>query len=225
MVVEELKQFLDNNVSDYGATELEEPFKGYKYVVSMVIKLSDGVISEIETAPTHTYFHHYRTVNRLLDDAAHKTGMILQRNGYDFYPIAASQSVNEKKDKKTAMVPTFAGVYSHKKAAGLCGLGEMGINNLFIHKKFGAAVRLSTVFTNCPEVLQLGNKKDASSDFHCDNCGLCIKECPAGAITAEGFNPQKCSDYMKNAFQHIGRGAVCGICIKTCMKKAEIRTI
>jgi len=224
MVFDELKLFLDNNVSDYGAIELNEPFKGYKYVVSIVIKLSDGIISEIDGCPTHTYFHHYRTVNRLLDDAAHKTGLILQRNGYDFYPIAASQSVNEKKDKRTAMVPTFAGVYSHKKAACLCGLGEMGINNLFIHKKFGAAVRLSTVFTNCPDILQLGNKKEEKSLFRCNSCGLCAKECPAGAISAEGFNPQKCSDYMKNAFQHIGRGAVCGVCIKTCMKAAEIRT-
>lgn len=225
MVLDELKNFLDNNVSDCGAIELDEPFKGYKYVISMVLKLSDGVISEIDGGPTHTYFHHYRSVNRLLDDAAHKTGMILQKNGYDFYPIAASQSVNDKKDKRSEMLPTFAGVYSHKKSACLCGLGEMGINNLFIHRKFGAAVRLSTVFTNCPEVTEL--KSIVSNEekcFSCDSCGICIKECPAGAITANGFDPKKCSDHMKNAYQHIGRGAVCGVCIKACMKKAEIRT-
>ena len=80
MVFDELKLFLDNNVSDYGTIELNEPFKGYKYVLSIVIKLSDGVISEIDGCPTHTYFHHYRSVHRLLDDAAHKTGLILQRN-------------------------------------------------------------------------------------------------------------------------------------------------
>ena len=222
-VIEELQQFLDANASDFSAVELDEPFKGYKYVISIVHKLSDGVISEIENSPTHTYFHHYRSVNRLLDDTAHKTGMILQRYGYDFYPIAASQSVNDKKDKRSEMTPTFAGVYSHKKSACLCGLGEMGINNLFIHKTFGSAVRLSTVFTNCPEVVSL---KSATSDkpikYSCDSCGICIKACPAGAVTAEGFDPKKCSDYMKNAFQHIGRGAVCGICIKSCMSKTKI---
>ena len=136
MVLDELKEFLENNASDYAAVELGEPFKGYKYVISMAIKLSDGVISEIDGAPTHTYFHHYRSVNRLLDDLAHKTGMILQRNGYDFYPIAASQSVNDKKDKRSEMKPTFAGVYSHKKSACLCGLGEMGLNNRSSCKTF-----------------------------------------------------------------------------------------
>ena len=47
---------------------------------------------------------------------------------------------------------------------------------------------------------------------------------PWHLLKNQGFNPKKCSDYMKNAFQHIGRGAVCGVCIKTCMKAAEIRT-
>ena len=55
MVLEELKFFLENNVSDFAAIELDEPFKGYKYVISMVIKLSEGVISEIDGGPTHTY--------------------------------------------------------------------------------------------------------------------------------------------------------------------------
>lgn len=60
----------------------------------------------------------------------------------------------------------------------------------------------------------------------CTGCGLCVKSCPAGAITgrdwsegidrSEIFDPQKCSEYMKRNFQHIGRGAVCGICMKVC---------
>lgn len=220
-ITEDLKNFLDINASDYAAAKLETPFKGYEYVISVVYKLSDGVISEINDGPTHTYFHHYRSVNRLLDDTTHKTGLILQRYGFDFYPIAASQSVNRKKDRHSEMIPTFEGVYSHKKAACLCGLGEIGKNNLFIHRLFGAAVRLSTIFTNCPEVIELKSLNvDKTSKYSCTNCGICIKKCPAGAISSDGFDAKKCSDHMKNAYQHIGRGAVCGVCIKSCMKKA-----
>lgn len=219
-IVEELKTLLGEKVSDFGAAELAEPFKGYRYVVSLVYKLSDGVISEIENGPTHTYFHHYRTINRLLDDTVHSAGMLLQKSGFDFYPVAASQSVNEQKDRTGKMLPSFEGVYSHKKSAVLCGLGAVGQNNLFIHRKFGCGVRLSTFFTDCPEVLVLGNGLFGNeNEYDCDNCGKCVAACPAGAITDKGFNAQRCSDWMKNAYQQIGRGAVCGICMNVCMKR------
>ena len=35
----------------------------------------------------------------------------------------------------------------------------------------------------------------------------------------EMFDAQKCSEYMKRKFQHIGRGAVCGICMEVCPHK------
>ena len=43
----------------------ENPFS-LPYAISFEIPLSDTIIDQIETAPTHTYFHHYRTVNALL---------------------------------------------------------------------------------------------------------------------------------------------------------------
>ena len=32
------------------------------------------------------------------------------------------------------------------------------------------------------------------------------------------IDAKACSDYMKKAFQHIGRGAVCGVCMRVCPK-------
>ena len=63
-------------------------------------------------------------------------------------------------------------------------------------------------------------------------CDLCVKACPSGAISGKAFvpgvereeifNPALCSEYMKKKFQHIGRGAVCGICMKVCpMNKSK----
>ena len=60
----------------------------------------------------------------------------------------------------------------------------------------------------------------------CKNCNLCVEACPSGAISGnewsldktrdEMFDAEKCSNYMKSKFKHIGRGAVCGICMKVC---------
>ena len=60
----------------------------------------------------------------------------------------------------------------------------------------------------------------------CINCDKCVKACPSGAILGvsyydgikreEMFSPSVCSEYMKKAYQKIGRGAVCGICMQVC---------
>ena len=74
-------------------------------------------------------------------------------------------------------------------------------------------VRLGTVFTSLD--LKAENK-ELKSD--CGDCKICILKCPAMALSEEGIDRKSCSDYMKKAFQHIGRGSVCGICIKECPK-------
>ncbi|MGN1478588.1 MAG: 4Fe-4S double cluster binding domain-containing protein [Acutalibacteraceae bacterium] len=206
---------LENGVSDVGFSKLPDgPFGDKTYAVSIVVRLSQAVVDEIDTQPTHTYFHHYRTVNAFIDSVCLKAGMFLQNNGYRYIPVAASQSIN--KDGWN-----YSGRYSHKKAASLAGLGGIGKNSLFLHKKFGAAVRLGTVLTDCPF------ETDESEYFSpCIECNLCVKACPSGAIKgdlwrpgmerSEVFDPQKCSEYMKKEFKHIGRGAVCGICMSVC---------
>jgi epoxyqueuosine reductase QueG len=214
MTVNDIKRFLDFRVSDVGAARLPEPFMGLGYVISLCIKLSDSVVDTITDKPTHTYFHHYRSVNRALDDASQLLGMYLQKNGYNFFPVAASQSVNIDGNP-------FRGVYSHKQAAVYCGLGFVGLNNLFIHTEFGPRVRLATVFTDCPVTERQAIKTDKKGYTACSECGRCIAACPAQAITPEGFDPKACSDYMKKEFQLIGRGSVCGICMKVCSDRAK----
>ncbi len=188
---------------------------GLNNLISIVVPLSKAVVDEIDSAPTHTYFHHYRTLNAFIDNALLRAGRFLEEKGYTYIPIPASQSVNLNG-------LDYSGRYSHKKAARLCGLGTIGKNSLFIHKTFGPAVRLGTILTDC-EFEETKPQEDG-----CLNCNACVKACPAMAIKGcewyegiprhEIFDPKACSDYMKKAFSHIGRGAVCGICIKECVK-------
>lgn len=120
-VQEELKNFLfENGVADVGFTCVDDgPFGEKSYAMSIVVKLSDAVIDEITDEPTHSYFHHYRTVNAFIDRTLLQCGFILEKHGYKYIPIGASQSVN--KDGWN-----YCGRYSHKKIATLSGLGGIG---------------------------------------------------------------------------------------------------
>ena len=213
---QELRDYLlGEGAGDVGFCRVDDgDFGDCVYAVSIAVPLSDAIVDEIDGEPTHTYFNHYRSVNAFIDGLLLKAGLFLQRSGYRYITVAASQSIN--KDGWN-----YEGRYSHKKAAVLAGLGTVGKSSLFLHKDFGTRARLGTVFTNCP--FEVPSVLPPSL---CRDCDLCVKACPAGAISGktwapgvpreELFDPEKCSTYMKRQFQHIGRGAVCGVCMEVC---------
>ncbi len=90
--IEELAYGL--GVCDVGFCKVDDFKEGFENGVSLVAKLSDEVLREISDRPTHSYFHHYRTVNTFLDQCLLQIGLLLERNGYRYVPIGASQSIN-----------------------------------------------------------------------------------------------------------------------------------
>ena len=190
------------------------PLAKLPVALSLVVPLSRAVVEEITDRPTHSYFHHYRTVNAFIDRSLLEIGLLLQGAGYEYLPIAASQSIPD------AAGCGFQGRFSHKQAAVAAGLGGIGMNDLFLHPQYGCAVRLGTLFTEAP--LPCSTRP---YDTPCTGCGACVRACPAAALRGIRWEPgcsvspvdaPACSEYMKRAFQKIGRGAVCGICIKAC---------
>lgn len=183
-----------------------------RYAVSIGLKLSDAVLKTIADEPTPMYFQHYRTANAVLDAAAFRICVKIETLGYQAFPVAASQSLGGEK--------RYEGLFPHKTAAVLAGLGFVGKSGLFLSREYGSKVRLATVLTDMPLKPKLPLVENG-----CGDCTLCRDACPAGAIfgelpgkTGRNFDPEKCSRYMKEHFQGIGRGSVCGICIKVCPK-------
>ncbi len=212
----EIEQLLKTNgVADAGFCRPPDAPKGLPYAVSVVAALSDAVVDEIADTPTHTYFHHYRTVNAFIDQMLLQTGLLLQKNGFRYIPVAASQSIHKGGKRE------HRGRYSHKKAAVLAGLGTVGKSGLFLHWTHGPRVRLGTLFTDCPLA-----EANAAAQSLCGACTLCVDACPAGAVKGAGwlpgmdreelFDADACNHYMREHFMHIGRGAVCGICMRVC---------
>ena len=80
-------------------------------------------------------------MNRLIDDTTLQLALFLERQGYRAYPVPASQS-----DPETG---GYRAVFSHKTAAVLSGMGWIGKSALFIHSRYGPAVRWD-VLTDAP---------------------------------------------------------------------------
>lgn len=226
----ELNRAVENLAVSLGAGEVgfadlsrlpTEMTRGYSRGVSIFIPLARGILREIEDEPTITYFSHYRTVNRLLDEISLRVTLFLEKGGYPSLAVPASQSLPGE-DKP------FQSVFSHKTAAVLTGRGFIGKSALFVHRTYGPALRLATVLTDAP--LETPKVEPVSG---CGPCQACRDACPALAI--EGvtwtyglereamYDPRACSEHMKTAFGHIGRGSVCGLCIIACpyFKKYE----
>lgn len=211
----EIEEFLlSHGAGQVGFCRIEPDSSSFQlsYAISYTVPLSDAIVDQIDGAPTHTYFHHYRAVNALIDQLSLRCGRLLAKEGYRYVPIPASQSVNG-----------LQGIFSHKLAAVRAGLGAIGKSGLFLSTQNGPRVRLGTVLTDYP----------AAEDFKtpscpCGNCRLCAAACPAMAITGKPWHSgdsrdvildaKACSDYMKREFQRIGRGSVCGICMRVCPK-------
>lgn len=216
MIEKQIRDMLiESGVCDIGFAKVTDGPLDLQYAISIVLPLSEAIIDEIDDAPTFSYFHHYRTVNAYIDHLLLKAGLLLQNNGYKYIPIPASQSIPNNGDR------THMGRYSHKKVAALAGLGVVGKSTLFLHKTYGPRVRLGTIFTDCP--LPVTDKMPVSI---CKDCNLCANACPANAIKgvewdinkerSDLFDADACNKYMRDHFMHIGRGSVCGICIKVC---------
>ncbi|MBU1356638.1 MAG: hypothetical protein KJ620_08735 [Candidatus Edwardsbacteria bacterium] len=204
---------LDEGMAVFGVAELDpirqtfhpdivQAAQGLKYGISAGFRLSDPTIDDIADQPTLLYKHHYRVANHVLDQAGAKIESYIQSNGYKALPIPASQTIDWEK---------HLGHLSHKAIAAQAGLGWIGKSALFIHPEHRARLRLVTVLTDMP--LEAGSPVKKT----CGDCQLCIRACPAEAISDQGYDKPKCIAKLRE-FSHLpGIGQyLCGVCVKVC---------
>lgn len=218
---------LENKLKEWGASivgfsqvsdAVTENLKELSCCITVGVRLMDFIVDQIDTKPTFTYFHHYRSVNFLLDQIVLKGALWISEKGFKACPVAASQTVND-------MEAPYSGIFPHKTGAVRSGLGFIGKNALYIDNKYGPRIRLASILTDMP--IPSSNTSASNSDL-CGECNICSIKCPAGAISGNNielgqerdkyFDAKKCSEFMNKNFKHIGRGSVCGICIKVCPK-------
>jgi len=106
--------------------------------------------------------------------------------GSDFINVNPTMYGNMKKYKGTWSKPVSPGkpapdvFLPFKALAYAAGLGEIGYSGSFLTPEFGPRQKFSCIITDMelePDPLYKGKL--------CDNCMLCVKECPSGAISAK----------------------------------------
>jgi epoxyqueuosine reductase QueG len=81
--------------------------------------------------------------------------------------------------------------WSHRHFAKVAGLGTFGINNMLI-TKVGCCGRYSTIVTNLKVTPDSPLKEELCLYKKNGSCGLCVKHCPSGALTLDGYDRHKC---------------------------------
>lgn len=101
--------------------------------------------------------------------------------------------------------------WSQRHVAYLAGHGTFGINNMLISDA-GSVGRYFSVVTAL-DVLSDVPVTEARCLWKRDgSCGLCIRRCPAGALTEEGFDRFKCLDQCLENMARFPGADVCGKC-------------
>jgi epoxyqueuosine reductase QueG len=154
--------------------------------------------------------HGYEVINARLDQLASRVSSVLQQAGHRAFPIAASQTIDGER---------HYGLFSHKLAAHLAGLGWIGKSCLLVTPQVGPRVRWATVLTDAP--LETGRPMGE----RCGSCRACVDACPAGAFTGRSFREDeprearfdvhKCYAYQRIDRAHLD-SILCGVCLYVC---------
>ena len=186
----------------------------YPIGISIAVAIPKDIIKGISENPTMDYYNAYYDINQKLDCLANFCEEYLIKLGYSAY----AQTVNRTKE-----YGIFNTLMPHKTVAVKAGLGWVGKSALLVTKEFGSAVRLTSVLTNAP--LKYNNK---TIDVPCNNCDICKKACPSGAITGNVWDKESGRDWIFNAlecrkkareiaFENLGKEiTLCGKCIEVC---------
>ncbi len=170
------------------ATVLKPELSGLKTKASEKITRS-----KINPVGAERYFlqEENKVITHELTLMGYKIAKFLRSYGYNALHLPAC-----KQNKRFKTAPFY-----HQPAMYLAGLGTMGLNCNIITPEFGPRFFVTSIITDA----KLPSGKPMKKEL-CDNCMLCVENCPINAIDGKGG---------KNGFACASYGC-CGICMAIC---------
>ena len=187
----------------------------YPFAISIGFPLSPETVDMIENqedirALRNYWFHVYRMISPLIDHATSRLTLLIMSEGYKALPVPATHTLDTE---------NLQGLFSHKMAANLAGMGWIGKSCLLITPDRGPRVRWGTILSDAP--LNPGRPMEKT----CGECVMCVEACPVGAFTGKNFEPsepretrmraEKCNEFLTERQKSIGNN-VCGMCVYIC---------
>ncbi|MEM1582935.1 MAG: hypothetical protein QXK89_10590 [Candidatus Bathyarchaeia archaeon] len=161
-------------------------FPEAKSVIVIAIRILRGSLRGIEEGTSwdsYNFFGYNLGLGENLSFVERQTARFIEKHGWEAVPVMAKAALSEwgpTRDPVAPGKPPSDCVPSFRFAAVAAGLGEIGYSKLLLTPEFGPRQRLAMILTDAPlEPDPIFNGKI------CDRCMCCVKECPAGAISAE----------------------------------------
>ncbi|MFM5882695.1 MULTISPECIES: 4Fe-4S double cluster binding domain-containing protein [Methanobrevibacter] len=212
------KYLIKNGATEVGFADIINftPITGLNNGIVFYITYPKETIRNMKNAPTKEYNEEYDKINYKLDELGMKCEEFLIKYGYNAYAQTRQRLGNDFGEHNSFKLP-------HKTIATRAGIGWIGKSALLITKKYGSALRLSSVLTDAPIKTGLPTIKS-----ECGKCMECKNACSGGAISGTEWNyklnrndfydDKKCEKYaLKVSKENLGdEKTICGKCIYAC---------
>ena len=193
-----------------------ESLAEFPRAIAIGIRLPDAILEQLtqheDPEIAQEYEKVYDDTNRELDRIAMCIVDHLLKSDNKAFAVCASHRVDDDR---------LCGIFSHKLAAHLAGLGWIGKSCLLITQKAGPRVRWATVLTDS-NLSPTGHLVEEA----CGECKRCVDICPAKAFTGKSFRAwearevrfaaQKCKIYTVKRTKEMGSRVLCGLCMSVC---------
>lgn len=182
-----------------------------KTVVSFFIpftkKIVEDNISEGRSKVSYLWAKTYCECNNLINSLTGDLIKFLR----DYNINGATVQATHGFDKVNFVAP-----WSHKSAAVIAGLGELGLHSLLITDK-GCAGRLGTVFIDVeiePKEIRTLDKPRCLY-YRDGSCTVCVNNCPTKALSIDGLDKKICYKkllHTSEIYSDLGKCDSCGKC-------------
>jgi epoxyqueuosine reductase QueG len=201
------------SLAEWKGTKLEETALKLLPQAHSVVVFAMEIYPEIIDLTSFGKVMGTASLNDLLDRSADFLSSRLTKVAHDVAKVSHSTGLKAL-PLPAAGCPLDArfleAVFSYKHAAQAAGLGKIGWHSLLITPDFGPRVRLSCCLTEAEL-----DSTTVDMTLDCDSCGICLDNCPAGALAKSQADEQyTINKFTCMVFRNASGG--CSECMRVC---------